>query len=91
MFFQPPNSLAMRWLGADWKSLEVFELQEEPSVKTRKTSQQLDRAVSKPGRSVACAGLGPSPSLASSFLRQGHSHSQSFIPCPLPEHSPRLT
>lgn len=58
MFFQPPNSLAVRWLGADWKSLGVFELQEETSVKTRKTSQQLDRAVSKPGRQVACGGLG---------------------------------
>lgn len=93
MFFQSPNSLAMRWLGAYWKSLGVFELLEEPSVKIRKTSQQLDRAVSKPGRRVACAGWARAlSSLGLTFLearsdRDTHTrsplylvHSQNTVP-----------
>lgn len=33
----PQAPFVVRWPGADWKSLGAFELEEEPSVKTRKT------------------------------------------------------
>lgn len=66
MFSQCQASFDGGWLGTDQKSLGVFELQEEPSVKIRKTSQRLGRAVSQPGRQMAVRG--PSSPSLSHFL-----------------------